>query len=187
MPNGVSAKIGVGVGSGKIQVDQSLKAGLIYTLPALTVINTGDEITEYGVDLQYKDKQTELTPSKDWFVFEPKSFTLEPGKSQAVQIKLTLPISGVEPGDYFVFLQGFPLKKVETGGSTSVGIAAASKLYFTIEPANFLFAIYYRLLSIYKQYTPWSLVFVVVFLAAIFVSILRRFFSFNFGVNIKKK
>lgn len=188
IPGLVAAKIGVGVGSGKIQVDQPLKSGLIYTLPALTVINTGDEVSEYTVGVQYRDKQAELLPAKDWFEFEPKNFSLEPGKSQAVVVKLTLPVSGAEPGDYFAFLQGAPVAtELAADGATSVGIAAASKLYFTVEPANFFLGLYYRALSLYKEYAPWSVVVVTVVLAAIFVTIVRRFFSFNIGINLKKK
>lgn len=186
MPIFVSAKIGVGVGTGKIQVDQPLKAGLIYTLPPLTVINTGDEPSEYGVGVQYRDKQPELVPPKEWFSFSPLNFHLEPEQSQTVQVKLTLPVSGAKPGDYFAFLQGFPSKKVGVGGSTSVGVAAAAKLYFTVTPANIFVGLYYRGVSLCKQYSPWSYVILAVIFAAIFISLFRRFFSFNIGVGLKK-
>ena len=187
LPLVVSAKIGVGVGTGKIQVDQSLKAGLIYTLPPLTVINTGDEPSQYGVGLQYRDKQSELIPPKEWFSFEPLSFYLEPGQIKIVQVKLTLPVAGAKPGDYFAFLQGFPEKKIGAEGSTSVGVAAASKLYFTVTPANIFVGLYYRTVSLLKQYSPWGYVVLAVILAAIFISLFRRFFAFNIGIKPKKE
>lgn len=187
LPIVVSAKIGVGVGTGKIQVDQPLKAGLIYTLPPLTVINTGDEPSEYGVGVQHRDKQPELVPPAEWFSFEPSQFHLEPDQTQVVQVKLTLPISGAEPGDYFVFLQGFPEKKVGTGGSTSIGVAAASKLYFTVTPANFFAGLYYRGLSLCKMYSPWSYVVSSVFIVALLIVLFRRFFSFNLGISFRRK
>ena len=182
----VSAKIGVGVGTGKIQVDQALKAGLIYTLPPLTVINTGDEPSEYGVGIQYHENQPEIRPPKEWFSFEPLNFDLAPGQTQIVQVKLTLPVMGAKPGNYFVFLQGFPAKKVEAG-ATSVGVAAASKLYFTVAPANVFVGLYYRTDSLLKLYSPWSYVVLAVIIAALLVTLLRRFFSFNLGVSLKKK
>lgn len=180
------AKIGVGVGTGKIQVDQLLTAGLIYTLPPLTVLNTGDEPGEYGVGIQYRENQPEMRPDKEWFSFEPSNFYLEPGQVQAVQIKLKLPVKGAKPGDYFAFLQGFPVKKT-TVGATSVGVAAAAKLYFTVEPANFFMGIYYRAVSLYQLYYPWSLIASIIFILAILIISFLRFFSFNIGVNIKKK
>lgn len=186
LPIVVSAKIGVGVGTGKIQVDQPLKAGLIYTLPPLTVLNTGDEPSNYGVGVQHREQQTELIPADEWFSFEPLNFYLEPGQMQVVQVKLTLPVRGAKPGDYFAFLQGFPEKKAGTEGSTSVGVAAASKLYFTVAPANFFMGLYYRGVSLCRQYSPWSYVILAVIFAAIFISLLRRFFSFNIGVKKKE-
>lgn len=185
LPVVVMAKIGVGVGTGKIQVDQPLKAGLIYTLPPLTVINTGDEPSEYGVGIQYHENQSEIRPLKEWFSFEPPNFYLEPGKVQVVQIKLTLPVMGAKPGDYFAFLQGFPVKKVQAG-STSVGVAAAAKLYFTVAPANIFVGIYYRVVSLLTLYSPWSYVILAVIIAALLIFLFRRFFSFNIGIGIKK-
>lgn len=181
----VSAKIGVGVATGKIQVDQVLKAGLIYTLPPLTVINTGDEPSEYGVGIQYHENQTEMRPAKEWFSFKPLNFYLEPGQVQAVQIKLTLPLTGAKPGNYFAFLQGFPVKKAQAG-STSVGVAAASKLYFTVAPANIFIGVYYRIGSLIKLYSPWSYVVLAIIGAALLITLLRRFFSFNIGLKVKK-
>ncbi len=47
-PTGVVfARIGVGVGTGKITIDENLKPGIIYKLPPLTVVNTGDEASDY--------------------------------------------------------------------------------------------------------------------------------------------
>lgn len=186
LPIVVSAKIGVGVGTGKIQVDQPLKAGLIYTLPPLTVLNTGDEPSDYGVGIQYHENQPEIRPLKEWFSFEPSNFYLEPTQVQVVQIKLTLPVTGAKPGDYFAFLQGFPVKKAQAG-STSVGVAAASKLYFTVAPANFFVGVYYRAASLCNLYAPWSYVVLAVVAAALLISLLRRFLSFNIGINFKKK
>src|SRR3989338_3544623 len=182
----VLAKIGVGVGIGKIQVDQPLKSVLIYTLPNFVLVNTGNEPSEYGVQIVYHENQKEMRPAKEWFKFEPSQFFLEPGQSQLVQIKLTLPIRGAKPGDYFAFLQGRPLQKTESG-MTSVGIAAATKLYFTVTPANFFTGVYYRVGSLLKLYSPWSYVVLTVIIAALLVVILRRFFSFNIGFSRRKK
>ena len=181
------AKIGVGVGTGKIVMDQTLKPGLIYTLPTLVVLNTGDEPSDYEVSITYRENQPELKPSKEWFSFKPSKFYLEPGKNQAIQIKLSLPVNGAKPGNYFAFLESHPVKKTVNDGGTSVGVAAAAKLYFTVEPANFFVGVYYRLTSIFTLYAPWSYVVLAVLVAALLVTLSRRYFSFNIGIKPKKK
>ncbi len=136
------ASIGVGVGTGKIQVDDKLRPGTIYELPPLTVLNTGDQGSDYEVAISYNEKQVELKPASSWFHFEPEKFYLEPGKVQTVAITLSLPVR-MEPGDYFSYLEAHPTKKAQNG-QTSVGVAAAAKLYFTVVPANIFTALYYR-------------------------------------------
>jgi hypothetical protein len=178
----VSAKIGVGVGTGKIIVDQPMNAGSIYTLPSLVVLNTGDEPSEYGVAVQFRENQPEMRPLKEWFSFEPSNFHLEPGQSQVVQIKLALPVSGVKPGDYFAFLQGYPVMKQSFGG-TSIGVAAAAKLYFTIAPSNIFQGLYYRFISLYRRYHPWD----TIILAMVFIIALILFFKKCFKIQIARK
>lgn len=152
--NPIFAKIGVGVGSGKIQVENKLKPGIIYELPLLAVLNTGDEEGDYEVSIAYHQDQPELRPKQEWFVFSPQKFYLKPGEVKNVSIKLDLPLK-MEPGNYFAYLEAQPAKK-STTGQTSVGVAAAAKLYFTVEPASFFQGIFYKLLSLWKIYSPWS-------------------------------
>jgi hypothetical protein len=184
IPMIASARVGVGVGTGKIQIDQPMKAGLIYTLPPLTIINTGDEPSNYTVDVQYRETQPEMKPDKSWFSFEPINFYLEPGQTQVVKMKLNLPIMGAKPGDYFCFLQGAPVQTANVQG-TSIGVAAAAKLYFTVAPGNVFVGLYVRSISLLKIYAPWSYVVVGVVLAALLLIILSRFVSF--GISLKKK
>jgi hypothetical protein len=191
LPVLVLARIGVGVGTGKIVVDQPLKPGLIYTLPSLMVLNTGDEPGEYGVSIEYHEGQETnpemgLKPAKEWLSFEPKKFHLEPGQAQQVQIKLSLPVKGVKPGQYFAYLEGHPVKK-DVVGQTTIGVAAAAKLYFRVAPANFFAGIYYRITSLFALYSPWSYVVLAIVVAAILIALFRRFFSFNIGISFKKK
>ena len=191
LPILVLARIGVGVGIGKILVDQPLKPGLIYTLPSLPVLNTGDEAGEYGISIEYHEGQETnptmgLKPPKEWFSFEPASFHLEPGQVQQVQIKLTLPLKDVRPGNYFAYLEGHPVKK-EVTGQTSVGVAAAVKLYFKVAPANFFAGVYYRIISLFVLYSPWSYVCLAIVVVAILIGLFKKFFSFNIGISLKKK
>jgi hypothetical protein len=178
----VSARLGVGVATGKIQVEERLKPGQIYVLPPLTIVNTGDEESDYKVVISYHEGQQELRPAKEWLAFSPKSFHLKPGISQLVEIKLHLPLK-VEPGDYFVYLEGQPDEK-DQAGQTKVGIAAAAKLYFTVEPANLWWGAYYKLVSFWSVYEPWPQRVSYVIIGIGVILILRRFL--NVQINVKK-
>lgn len=178
------AKIGVGVGTGKIVVNDILKPGQIYVLPSLTVLNTGDEKSTYKVSITYHENQPELMPSQDLFQFSPETFELAPGDAKVVNIKLNLPLK-VEPGKYFAYLEASPTATSQTPAGTSVGVAAAAKLYFEIAPANIFQAIYYKLVSLWVLYSPWSLR-VTIFIGLVVVILLLRKFL-NINISLRKK
>jgi len=184
LPAALFAKVGVGVGTGKIKIDQKLKPGMIYDFPNFSVFNTGDEPGEYEVDISFRSGQEELKPEKDWFVFSPQNFQLEPGDAQSVELKMKLPLK-VEPGDYFCFLQGKPSER-NKGGSASVGIAAASKLYFTVAPANVLSAVYYRGLHFWQDFYPWPMIVLGAVTGFILFNLLRRKFGLSINVQFGK-
>ncbi|KKS76991.1 MAG: hypothetical protein UV64_C0032G0003 [Parcubacteria group bacterium GW2011_GWC1_43_11b] len=174
-------RIGVGVGTGKIQVDKPLKAGGIYSLPALPVLNTGDEYSEYGVSVEYHEGVSQIRPQREWFRFEPQSFSLDPGQVQLVKVTITLPAK-IQPGDYFAYLEGHPIKK-SVSGQTSIGVAAAAKLYFTIAPSNIIQGIYYRFISLYDRYHPWD----TIILTVIFIAIASRFIGKRFKFKVARR
>lgn len=178
----VFAEIGVGVGTGKIEVKEPLSAGAIYDISPITVFNTGDQTSEYVVTIEYRDNAPELKPKKEWFEFSPTQFELEPGQAQKVDIKLNLPIKGVVPGDYFAFLSAHPVQKSESG-STIIGIAAATKFYFTAKPANIFQGIYHRFISLYLRAHPWD----TIVLSLIIVALLIMLFKSKFNIQIAKK
>lgn len=186
LPFASLARVGVGVGTGKIIVDQPLKPGMINVLPSLTVINTGDEPSEYEVGVQYHTDQPEIKPERDWFIFSPAEFELGPGEAQVVNIKMNLPVNA-KPGKYFAYLEGRPIKESTTPGGATIGVAAAAKLYFDIAPANFIMGMYYRLTSFWKVYAPWTNIVAIVVAAAIVVLLFRKYFSFNLGISLKHK
>ncbi len=180
----ILAKIGVGVGTGKIVVDQILYPGTIYQLPDLTVVNTGDETSDYEVGVEYHEQQPEKMPARDWFIFSPQQFQLEPGKVQVVNMKLNLPVK-TEPGKYFAYLEGRPLTKAESG-VTRIGIAAAAKLYFEVKAANAVLGAYYKLTSFWKVYAPWPARITTALLIVAAIFIFKRYFNFNLKVSKKQ-
>lgn len=182
----VYSKIGVGVGTGKIEVEEKLKPGVIYDLPDLTVINTGDEASDYTVSIQHREYQEEEKPPEEWFNFNPSDFYLEPGESQVVDIDLSIPLNDAKPVKYFAFLSGSPTKKAEDG-STTIGVAAAAKLYFEVAPGNIFEAIYYRALSIYKKTLPWSNIALGTVMFLIVVGLVKRYINIDVGLKKEKR
>ncbi|HNP79442.1 MAG TPA: hypothetical protein PKI00_01160 [Candidatus Pacearchaeota archaeon] len=183
LPFNAYSKIGVGVGIGKIQVDEILRPGQTYHLPDLPVINTGDEAMLYQVSTEYRDNIKESDPDKDWINFYPNSFKLEPGSVKLVNVSIDLPIDA-KPGNYFAFLQAQPIKEGENAeGSSSINIAAAAKLYFTIEPANIFQAVYYKLEYFWNKFYPWDLAIVGLIVLIILIYNFRK----RFNIEIKPK
>jgi hypothetical protein len=177
------ASIGVGVGSGKITLNEGIKPGGIYELPTLPVLNTGDEPSEYTVSLQYNEVQSQMKPKSEWFHFEPTTFYLLPGKSQIVKITADIPVK-TTPGEYFAYLEAHPVKN-DVAGVSSIGVAAASKLYFTVIPANFFQGLYYRTVSLFTKYSPWAYIVLGLIVLFILVKLFRRFFHFKIAINVK--
>lgn len=184
IPSNIFAKLGVGVGTGKIVVDQKLRSGTIYKLPPITVLNTGDEKATYSVSVAYHEKQPEIMPSKSWFTFSPEKFDLESGEAQSVDIKLNLPLR-TTPGKYFAYLEASPTKSV-VSGEAKVGIAAATKLYFEIIPSNIFEAIYFKILSFYQVYAPWPQRVTVSFGIIVAILLGKKFLNINISFKNKK-
>lgn len=177
------AKIGVGVGTGKIQLNEPIKAGGIYDLPPLGVFNTGTEAADYEVGVAYHADYPQMKPPKEWFSFHPPSYFLEGGQSKSFGVKLTIPLKAT-PGEYFAFLEAYPVIKKEAG-ITGVGVAAAAKLYFTVAPSNLWRAILFRASTLFNRFRPWSYVVPSVILLAILIVFFRKFFSFNISIGKK--
>lgn len=183
-PLAAFANIGVGVGLGKVSLNEPLKPGTIYDLPMLPVINTGDEPADYQAFLEYQENVPELRPGRDWVTFTPASFHLEPGKVQQVTMTLSVPLNA-KPGDYYAFLEARPVAKVRTDGVSAVGVAAASKFYFSVAPANIVLAVGYRLISLITRYRPWTYIVFGAIGLALLVAAFKKFFKFELAISRK--
>jgi hypothetical protein len=177
------ARTGVGVGTGKIQVDTPIMPGTVYELPAITVLNTGDEPGDFEVDVSFRENQPEKRPEREWFSYNPQEFYLDQGETKQVSVTLTLPVKAV-PGDYFAFIEARPMKRAGTG-ITTIGIAAASKLYFSISPANMVLGMYHRVRSFWEVYRPWTTISAGLVIIFISVGFFRSYFKLN--VNLARK
>jgi P pilus assembly chaperone PapD len=185
IPSIVLARIGVGVATGKIIIEEGLNPGETYLLPTFSVVNTGDENSNYSASIEYKQDIEELSPSKEWFTIEPNEFNLDANNVQNVKLKLNIPIKAT-PGNYFAFIEAHPIKDSETPGA-SINIAAASKLYFTIKPANIFQAVYYKIVSFFVNNAPWSYIVLTIIVLASLISFFRQKFSFNISIGKKEQ
>jgi hypothetical protein len=179
------ASIGVGVGTGRIEVKEELKNGGIYTLPSVVVFNTGTQKADYSMDVTLNEKQPQLKPNPKWFSFSPNRFSLEPGKSQVVTPSINLPIS-TPPGEYFAYLEAHPAGTVQQG-NTAVGVAAATKLSFTVKPTNMFFGILFRLWSLFKQFAPYSYIATTSIVILLVWRVIRKWLRFEIKVKKPQK
>lgn len=174
MPVSVAvASVGVGVGTGKISVKEPMRAGGIYTLPAITVFNTGTEEATYSMYVTLNEKQKQLKPSPAWFSFSPNKFTLKPKESQRVTPTFKPPVVA-NPGDYFGYLEARPSKTVKQG-SAVIGVAAATKLDFKLSSSNIFMGAWYRIVDLYKRSQPWVSIVLIALLLAITYKVLRKY------------
>jgi hypothetical protein len=178
----ILASVGVGVGTGTITVDETLRPGESYTLPEILVFNTGDVASEYGMSIEWGERDGRANPPKEWFSFTPETFFLEPGESQSVQTRMVLPLKDVIPDEYFAFVVAQPITESQEG-VTSIGVAAGSKLYFTVGAANLIQAIYYKVKDIFLQFHPYS----TILLSLTVLVTLFLIFKKKFKIEVVKK
>ena len=168
----VHAQLGVGVTPAVIQVDEPLLPGGRYSLPSLQVLNTGNESSDYGVELASMAEQEELQPSADFIILNPTSFHLEPGASQVVSLSLDIPLKA-KPGNYLAYVEAHPVA-TSGGGGMQIGVAAATKLYFTVKPANAFVAITNSIANFFTRNAPGSYIVPGVIVLGLLVFFLRR-------------
>ena len=166
----IQAQVGVGIMPGIIRVDEPLLPGGRYSLPSMQVLNTGNVSSDYGVELAYMAEQEELQPPADFIVLSPTSFHLKPGANQVVSLSLDIPLKA-KPGDYLAYIEAHP---VATGGGMQIGVAAATKLYFTVRPANVFVAITNSIANFFTRNAPGSYIALGVIVVGLVVFFLRR-------------
>jgi hypothetical protein len=112
-----------------IRVGEPLLAGGSYTLHSITVVNQGDGNCDYEIVLTSDEKQDEFAVPEDYLQLSPASFSLASQASREIQLRLSIP-DNAEPGDYMTYVE---TQLVPEEGSTPIGAAVATRLYFTIE------------------------------------------------------
>ena len=168
----IQAQLGVGIMPGIIRVDEPLLPGGRYNLPSLQVVNTGSEASDYEVELAVMAEQEELQPPADFIIFSPTAFHLEPGANQVVSLSLDIPVKA-KPGDYLAYIEAHPVA-TGGGGGMQIGVAAATKLYFTVKPANVFVAITNSIANFFTRTAPGSYIVLAIIVLGLVVFFLRR-------------
>ena len=182
VPQTVQGQIGVGVNVGSIKVDENLSPGGSYKLPAVGVINTEHEVAEYSLRIIYRSEQEELKPPADWFDFNPDRFRLEPDESQNVVVSIN-PSVNARPGDYFAFIEAYPLSTIQGQEGVALGIAAATKLSFTVKPSNVFSASFLWFFHRFRDASPWSWTGVGIFSSLVLGLLFAKFVPFRIQVG----
>ena len=178
-----AGRLGVGIDRGSLSVDRLLRPGSVALLPAIGVLNTGDEPATYEMDVAPQEGQKALRPDPSWFSFSPASMFLAPGAGRRVGVTLTVPLRA-HPGEYLVLVRVSPMV---SGGTVSVGIAAASKVSFTVGPASLWQAILVRIGDWLGAVWPWSLLVPLILLSVLVLTLLDRRYRFRVQVSRKKE
>lgn len=162
---------GVGVSLSRIDVADVLRPGGSYSLPSLGVLNTGDEPGDYEVRIGYVEGQSQQRPDQGWLDFQPRRFFLQPGESRSVEIRIELP-SGADPGDYFAFIEARPVSETS---NVSIGVAAATRLSFTVDSSSWFAAQRLRISRFLRDTEPWSYVVEGLIVAGLLVYFVGRY------------
>ena len=168
----IQAQSGVGIMPGIIRVDEPLLPGGQYKLPSLQVVNTGSEASDYEVELALMAEQKELQPPAEFIILNPRSFYLEPGASQVVSLSLDIPVK-TKPGDYLAYVEAHPVA-TSAGGGMQIGVAAATKLYFTVKPANVFVGVTNSIANFFTRTAPASYIALGIIVLGLVVFFVRR-------------
>jgi hypothetical protein len=177
-PATAAAARGVAVDLGRIEIEQKLTPGGSYRLPLFGVRNPGTERTTYR--MAANPLQGVEAPPEDWFVFSPRTFTLEPGETIPVRVRITLP-ANARPDSYSA-LVGAQIAG-ERGG-VQVGAAAAARTTFTVEPANLLQASWLQAKRFLGDHRPWIWLLPALLGSVLGLSFVRNRFRFTIARRV---
>lgn len=92
---------------------------------------------------------------------------------------MTIPLRA-RPDDYFAFIEAHPV--IEATGTT-VGVAAATRLFFTVRPANLASAVTNRVRSFFETYSPEGYIGLGVLGGIVIFFAARRFIRIRIGLE----
>jgi hypothetical protein len=128
-----AASIGVGIQVGPVRLAGIAHAGRAYDLPPVYVVNTGTEPETVRLEVQRLSRGTGHDVPKAWFQPAETDVKLDARQSATIEVKLVVPADAT-PGPYFSDVVAHGSASIEAG-QASLGVAAATKLQFTVGKA----------------------------------------------------
>ena len=132
-PAAAAASIGVGIQVGPVRLAGIAHAGQTYDLPPVFVVNTGTEPETVRLEVQRLSKGTGRDVPKSWFRPGQTDVHLDAKQSATIPVQIVVP-ADAKPGPYFSDVVAHGSASIEAG-QTTLGVAAATKLQFTVGKA----------------------------------------------------
>jgi len=132
-PAAAAASIGVGIQVGPVRLAGIAHAGQTYDLPPVYVVNTGTEPETVRLDVQRLSKGKGRDVPKSWFKPGQTDVHLDAKQSASIPVQIVVP-ADAKPGPYFSDVVAHGSAAIEAG-QTTLGVAAATKLQFTVGKA----------------------------------------------------
>jgi len=127
------ASLGTGVGANPLVLSQPAQPGRSYALPALYVVNTGTQRSDYAVRVLRLQRGSQHDVPSAWVHVARPVVGLDAGKSTSVPLTLSVP-SGAAPGAYMSDVVAGTVTAGHTGAE--LGAQAATQLLFTVDTAS---------------------------------------------------
>ena len=124
------ASVGVGVQSDPVRLGSVARPGVSYALPPVYVVNTGTQAESISVRVERLSRGPGRAVPPSWIT--GPGVRLSPQKAARIPLELVVP-GGAKSGGYLsdIVVAGSAVMSV---GHTNLGVAAATKLEFSVGP-----------------------------------------------------
>ena len=131
-PATAHASIGVGVQAGPVRLGSMAHPGGSYALPPVYVVNTGTQAESIAVRVERLSRGGGRRVPPSWVHVTGPAVRLTRSQTAYIPLQLVVP-DGARPGEYLsdIVVTGSAAISV---GSANLGVAAATKLQFTVAP-----------------------------------------------------
>ena len=131
-PQTSDASVGVGVQVSPVRLGSMAHRGETYALP-LDVVNTGTQAEAVSMRVEQLSRGPGRAVPPSWIQFSGPAVQIAPGQAVRVSLELVVP-DRAKPGEYLsdIVVSG---SAVGQAGTDNLGVAAATKLEFSVSSA----------------------------------------------------
>jgi hypothetical protein len=132
VPVVADASVGLGIQAGPVRLAGGAHPGGTYPLPAVYVINTGTQDESVVIRVEHLSPGAGRAVPSSWVQATGSAVKLSGNQSARIPLQLTVP-RGAQPGAYLSDVVAKGSAALGAGGA-NLGVAAATKLQFTVVP-----------------------------------------------------